>query len=206
LLGKAIIILIATVIACIKKFKFTIKRIWTLFIEVGANFLETFMVFCSLMREIFWIYNFIDWVKKVVNFVSMAMEQSIFITRIIFILYLIILGLFGILIGFLIGMYSAESKIYIFYLLELLDKYGLIYLLKLDHIEQFSTFSVQTVTQIEPALPKVLFKSNQKPKIPFPVLGDPFIWIEADLGLYESQGYKFELFKFYRELKKEIKN
>lgn len=48
------------------------------------------------------------------------MNESVIITRIIYFLYLILLGIFGIIFGFLFGLYIREDEINTFLLLLLL--------------------------------------------------------------------------------------
>ena len=71
--------------------------------------------------------------------------------------------------------------------------------------EEFSNFSLKGIEQIDPRPLKItLKKPDQRPQIPFPVLGDPFVKIEIDFILDESTNYEFELFQFYRNVNEKV--
>ena len=98
------------------------------------------------------------------NFIRLLMKESLFITRIVYFLYLILLGIFGIIIGFLLGIYKREDEINTFLLLLLLkiiynynnrfDDVLLEYLhdlsLETNTTETFSKFSLKSIEQIDP--------------------------------------------------------
>ena len=73
-------------------------------------------------------------------------------------------------------------------------------------IEEFSKFSFQV---FEPSnsrpLKLILKEPNQKPQIPLPILSDSFISIDINFIWEESKNYKFELFKFYRNVNERVK-
>jgi hypothetical protein len=51
----------------------------------------------------------------------------------------------------------------------------------------------------------ILKEPNQRLQIPFPILSDPFVWIDIDFIWEESKNYKFELFKFYQNVNEKVK-
>lgn len=143
------------------------------------------------------------------------MTESLFITSIVYGLYLILLAIFGVLLGFLLGvysLYSREEEVYLFLLLLLLkilynNGFDDILLeplrirsLELRKIDEFSNFSLKSIQQINlRPLKIILTKPDQSLQIPLPVLTDPFVKIEIDFIWDESTNYEFELFKFYRK-------
>jgi hypothetical protein len=83
---------------------------------------------------------------------------------------LILLGVFGVPLGFLLGVYRREKEIYIFtllLLLEMLYSNGLDYVLfEPNKAEHFSKFSLKTVEQINTRPLKIILKEpNQRPHI-----------------------------------------
>ena len=150
------------------------------------------------------------------------MTESVFITRIVYGLYLIILGVFGVLLGFLLGISRREdevNEVYVFLLLLLLkilynngfDDVLLeplrIRSLEPRYIEEFSKFSLQ-VCEPSNSRPSKLFLGEfvEKPQIPLPFLGDPFVSIDIDFIFDESTNYKFELFRFYRNVNRKVES
>jgi hypothetical protein len=86
----------------LKKFKSLLKfqHNFRLMKELLTIFWETFSVFCSLVSEILFLNNLINWVIQWTNIIRLLMTESVFIT---YGLYLIILKIFGVLLGFLLG-------------------------------------------------------------------------------------------------------
>ena len=73
-------------------------------------------------------------------------------------------------------------------------------------VEPFSKLSLRTLEQIHPRPSKLILKEpDQRPQIPFPILGDPFIWINVNLSWEESKNYNFELFEFYKNVNEKVK-
>lgn len=147
------------------------------------------------------------------------MAESLLITSAVYFLYLIFLVLLCIVLGFWIGIYKHEEEIYVFTLWSLLeilyknrfnpvllefwqDLYLSIHSLEPNIVEDFSKLSLKTLEQIHPRPSKIILKEpDQRPKIPFPILGDPFVWIDINFSWEESKNYKFELFEFYKNVK-----
>lgn len=52
----------------------------------------------------------------------------------------------------------------------------------------------------------VFTESIEKSQVPFPIFGDPFVWIDVDITIIskEYENFKFELFKFYRKIDKKV--
>lgn len=145
------------------------------------------------------------------------MKESLFIA---YALYFILLGLFGVLLGFLLGIYRHEheiDQIYLFFfllLLHILSTKGfhdLFYLpdssLAPNTAETFHKFSFEPLPQIESRPFKLILKeTEQTTQIPFPILGDPYVTIQVDFIWNEFFEYKFELFQFYQDLNEKVKH
>lgn len=113
------------------------------------------------------------------------------------------------IVRLLLGIYKRHDDIYVFLLLEIFYNYNngfdgvlLEYLhglsIEPNTAEELSNFSLKTLKQIDPRpLKRILENTDQKPQIPFPILGDPFVKIELDFIWEESTTYEFKLFKFY---------
>jgi hypothetical protein len=88
-------------------------------------------------------------------------------------------------LGFSLGVYRRDKKIYVFTSLLSLK---MLYSIRLDYVlfepnkaEQFSKFSLKTIEQINTRSLKIILKEpNQRPQIPLPILSDPFVWIDID--------------------------
>jgi hypothetical protein len=223
LLMDAIDRLILGVSLFLKKFKSLLKfqHNFRLMKKLLPIFWETFSVYCSLVSEILFLNNLINWVIQWTSLIRLLMTESVFITRIVYGLYLIILGIFGVLLGFLLGVYRREdevNEVYVFLLLLLLkilynngfDDVLLeplrIRSLEPRNIEEFSKFSFQV---LEPSnsrpLKMILKEPDQRSQIPLPILSDPFISIDIDFIWEEPKNFKFELFKFYRNVNDKVK-
>jgi hypothetical protein len=136
------------------------------------------------------------------------MSESVLITRVIYILYIILLSLFGILLGFLLGVYSRKDDIYVFILLLLLK---MLYnkrfdydLLKPNKVDQFYKFSLKTSEQINPRPSRLILKQPDQIPLPFLIIEDPFVFIETKVLFDESINYAFELFRFYRNVNQKV--
>ena len=132
------------------------------------------------------------------------------INRVIYILYIILLGLFGILLGFLLGVYRRKDDIYVFTLLLLLKMlyndgfdYGL---LKPNKVDQFSKFSLKTIEQINPRPSRLILKEPDQIPLPFLIIEDPLVFIETEVLWDESTNYEFELFRFYRNVNQKVES
>ena len=194
--------------------------------------LTVLQLFRSLITEIFFLHKIIEYVIQLQQFILILMSESVLITRLIYFLYMILLGLFigliGTLVGFLLGIYSQNDDLYVFILiflleilynnrlgyvllepdlLEMLRNNGLGYFsLEPEKIEQLSPFSLKAIEQINPRPSKLfLGESVEKPQIPFPLLGDPRISIDFDFLFEEPKNSKSKLFKFYRNVNEKIK-
>ena len=175
-------------------------------------FWKTFLIYCLLVKEILFLLNLFYWLIEWSNFIQSLMKEFVLITRIMYILYLILLGLFGILLGFFLGVYRRENqlnKIYIFLLLLLLQ---ILYNNGVDdvlfeilrrrslepcNIEQFSKFSLQVCEPSNSRLSKLfLGELVEKPQIPllFPIIKNPLVVIEAKVFWKKPINYKLELF------------
>ena len=203
----------------ISKYKYNF-RLLKIFL---SNFWQAREMFYSFINEIFFLHNIITFISKWRQLIILLMAESIWITRVVYFLCLIFLSLIGIVLGFLIGVYHREEEIYVFILLSLLklicnnkyhpvllefwqDLYLSIHSLEPNIVEDFSKLSLKTIEQIYPRPSQIILKEpDQRPQIPFPILGDPFVWIDVNLSWEESQGYKFELFEFYQDVAEKVK-
>lgn len=171
------------------------------------------------MNEILFLNNIIHWVIQLMNFIRLLMKESIFITRIVYFLYLILLGIFGIIIGFLLGVYKREDEINAFLLFLLLLLLKIIYSngfydvslkylhdlsLETNTAEPFSKFSLKNIEQIYPRPLKIILKQPEQISLPFLIIEDPLVFIDTDVLWDESTNYQFELFKFYRYVNQKI--
>ena len=121
------------------------------------------------------------------------MKESLFITRIVYFLYLILLRIFGIIIGFLLGIYKREDEINTFLLLLLLkiidnngfDDVLLKYLhnlsLETNTAETFSKFSLKSIEQIDPRPLKITLKEPEQISLPFLIIENLFVFIYAKI-------------------------
>ena len=152
------------------------------------------------------------------NFIRLLMKESLFITRIVYFLYLILLGVFGIIIGFLLGVYKREDEINAFLLLLLLkiiynsgfDDVLLEYLhdlsLETNTVEPFSKFSLKSIEQIVTRPLKIIFKEPEQIPFPFLIIEDPRVFIETEVLWEEPINYKFQLFQFYQNVNEKVKH
>ncbi len=197
------------------KFKsiFKFKYNFRLLKKLLLIFSEAFKIAVSLINEVFFVHNIIEFLIKWKQFILFLMSESVLITRVIYILYIILLGLFGILLGFLLGVYSRNDDIYVFILLLLLKMLynnGFDYvLLKPNKVDQFSKFSLKKIEQMNPRPLKItLTKPDQSPQIPLPflIIKDPFVFIETEVLWHESTNYEFELYRFYRNINQKVES
>ena len=171
---------------CRKKFKSILKfkHNFRLLKNLLPIFWETFLIFCSFMNEIFFLHNIIKWIIQWMNFIRLLMKESLFITRIVYFLYWILLGIFGIIIGFLLGIYKREDEIHAFLLLLLL----------------------KIIEQIDPRPLKIIFKEPEQIPLPFFIIEDPLVFIETEVLWEEPINYKFQLFQFYQNVSEKVKH
>lgn len=150
------------------------------------------------------------------DLIRLLMKESILITRIVYFLYLILLGIFDTIIGFLLGLYKREDDINPFLLLLLLKiiynngfddvllKYLHDFSLKTNTVKPFSKFSLENIEQIDPRPLKITFKKLEQIPLPFLIIEDPFVFIDTEVLWDESTNYQFQLFKFYRYVNQKI--
>lgn len=144
-------------------------------------------------------------------------NESILITRIMYFLYSIFISIFGIIIGFLCGLYKREDDKSIPILLLLLkiiynynDQFNDILLriepsIKTNVIEPFSKFPLKSIEEIDSSSLKVIFKEPEKISLPFPIIEEPIL-IETDILWNEPVDYKFQLFEFYQSINERVKH
>ena len=207
---------------CKKKFKSILKfkRNFRLLKILLFIFWETFLVLCSFINEIFFLHNIVKWVSQLMNFLQLLMQESLFISRIVYFFYWILLGIVGIIIGFLVGSFKREDDMNALLLLLLL-RIIIIYNNEFDDVlweylhdlsletktaEPFSTFSLKIIEQTDPRFPKITFKKPEQISLPFLIIKDPLVLSETEVLWDESTNYQFELFKFYRYVHQKIRN
>ena len=217
LLMRAINNLIIALLVFLKKFlkfKRKFKRKFMLIKEVLLIFEDAFLILCSFLSEFSFFKNLWNWLFAWMSIVSFLMSEWVFIRGIVYALYLILIGIFGVLLGFFLGSYrryKEDNELSIFFLLlllkilynsrfneTLLEPLGIFYL-DLE-MEEFSKISLKINERIHPRLLKIILTDTDVDgfvQIPSPVLPNPFVNIEIDFILEESINYKFELFKFY---------
>jgi len=164
--------------------------------------------------------NLINWINEWKSLIRLLVTESVLITVSV---YLILLGIFGVLLGF--RMYRPEDEVnetYLFFLLLLLkivynngfdDVLGIRFLepsnLEPSNIEEFSKFSLQ-VYEPSNSRPSKLFLGEFVEKapipLPFPIIEDPLIIIETEFFRKNPINYEFELFKFYRNVNNKVKS
>lgn len=195
----------------ILKFKYNLRLLNKLLLI----FFEVFQIVVSFLNEVLLVHNSIKFVIQWKAFIFLLMSEYMLITRVVYILYFIFLGLFGIILGFIFGLYKRNEEIYVFtlvFFLKLLYNNGFDYFLDFESLEptkinQFSKFSLQTVKQISASSSKIMLPEfDHKSQIPWPILSDPFVSIETNFIWEQSQNYKFELFKFYGSVNSKIKS
>lgn len=78
---------------------------------------------------------------------------------------------------------------------------------KYHNIEKFSTFHSQGFEPNKMSPFKLfLEKPVDNPEVPFPILGDPFLFIDVNFLFEELTNYEFELFTFYLDVNQKIKS
>ena len=200
----------------ISKFKQNFRRLKILL----SMLVGIFFIFCSFMNELFFVRNLIIWGAQWINFIQLLMNESIFITRIIYFLYLILLGILGLSIGFWLSVYQHYNEIsafLLFMILELLYNNPVFshYLpdfssfLGLPPVEPTPTFSLESAKLIEPRPPKFIFDEPAKMPLPFLIFEDPSfvatdVFIETEIVWDKSTNYQFQLFEFYRDMNQKI--
>ena len=196
----------------ILKFKRNLQLLKKLLLLIS----NLFLVFCSFVNELLFLDSIRNWVIQWMNVIRFLMNESVWITRILYLLYWSILAIFGIIVGFLFGVYKREDEINLFLLLLLLK---IIYnngfnevlvqflpdlSLETNTVEPFSKFSSKTIEPIHPRPLKLVLKETPKIPLPFLIIEDPLVTIDIEVLWDESTNYQFKLFKFYRDVDQKI--
>lgn len=205
LLNAAINGLIRAVKIFLKKFKSIskFKHNFRLLKNLLAIFCETFVIFCSLVNEILFLNNIINWVIQWISLIQLFLTESVVITRVVYGLYFFLLG---VLMGFFLGISRHRDEVKevnVFFLLLFLqilydNEFDDVFLeslrirsLESRNSEEFSKISLQ-VYEPTNSRPSKLFLGEfvEKPQIPLPFLGDPFVSIDIDFIFDESTNYE----------------
>ena len=191
-----------------------VQRIYELLKSLFTNYWNARKILHSFLKELLFISSFTLWAKSTLAKIICLMEESVIFIR--YFLYLIILGLIGIILGFLLGLYKYKRDkqielepylLFILYLLEILYSNNFRYLLESNQVDTFSKFSLEVVPEIKPRVSKLLLiEANQKSQLPVPIVNDPFLWVELEFYFNEPNNFKFELFEFYQYVTKKIKH
>nr|WAK84817.1 hypothetical protein [Amicula sp. isolate GU52X-4 cfCalB7] len=204
----------------LKKFKFfklisQFKYNYQLLKELFCVILRTFKIILSFFKELFFWHKIIEFLMGWVNILLFLMSEPGLISIFASILWIILLGLsvglWGLIFGFLLGVYLQENEIdyftYVFIsllLLKILYARKFLYGLNPSEIDQFPRFSLRTIEQFEPRPLKLIFKNPEE--IPLPLgMGNSIIddnsiidiRTEVFIEETESINYQFELVKFY---------
>jgi hypothetical protein len=163
-----------------------------------------------------YVNNIVNWPFKLMNFIKFLMKESVVFYTLIdtsaYFFYLIIIGIFGIIVGVLIGLYKPENEIspLIFLLLLIIinnecDNILLEYLpLETNKTQPFFKFSSKIVKQIESRPLKITLKKTEQILLPFSIVEDPLVIIDQKVLWHESPDYQFKLFKFYQHVNQNI--
>ena len=207
--------LVPEIIQSMKIFKKKFKSIW----EFQRNFLliknllivfwQAFKIICSLISEFFVLHNMFKFLVKSREFALILISEYVLIVKFVYIIYFIIIGLFSMLVGFLLSIYKTDKKIYILTLLIFLQSlYINVFnsiLFEPDKIKHLQELNFKPVKQISINPSKLTFqKQFQRQLIPLPILIDPFILINVEI-VWKKELYEFELLKFCQEINKKIK-
>jgi hypothetical protein len=200
------------------KFKFKskylnrrLKYYYKLLKEFFITFDKALGTLTSFIKKVAFGATIIEFIIQSYNILLLLMSGSIALISLFYLLYFSLLGL---ILGFLLGVYTRNKKIDVLMLLFLLqifyirdksdfsDKLPCI-LLKPNEVNEFVTFSLETEEHSQINLLKILLiliiwlrESSLKPEIPFPILGDPSVLIDIDIIFNEFPNYE-ELLKFY---------
>lgn len=207
------------------KFKWTFRRLQDLL----GLLLDNFEAYWAMRYEFSYFLKLIKWVIEWKNIIRLLMEEFLFLTRIVYGLYLILFMIFGVFLGFLLGIlsrYKDDNEIYasllLFLLRSLYNFSKILYLyntgFEFDEILQnldlrsseagnideisFKVFELKNSSPGKLGVPKL----PEKPQIPFPLLGDPFLSIDVEVLFQESVNYEFELFRFYFNANQNLKS
>lgn len=212
-----------------KRLKF--KKRFQLLKRLVVNFYQLIMLHWALMDAFSFGHNLIKSIIYQINtiiqlsfVIQLLMTESIFLTIFLYGLFWIILAIFGVLLGFLFGVYTyggsdQEYQFILFLLLRILynnarfyeESYDEFYdalrirSFKFSAVEKFENFSLKIIPQIDLRPLKIMFmQTDPTIQIPSPVFTDSLENITIDLISEEATNYKFELFKFYRKKRKKI--
>lgn len=151
--------------------------------------------------------NRIEFVNKWKQFILLLMSEYVLITKVVYVLYIILLGLFGILLSFLLDIYKQNDDIYLFILLLLLK---MLYNNVLDYVflksNKIDQFSLKTIEQINSRSSRLILKEPDQISLPFLIIEDPLVFIETEVLWEEPINYKFKLFKFYQNVNGKVKH
>lgn len=213
--GKKMLLVIESIYKLIKalkilkkKFKSILRfkynfRLLKILLQI---FWEIFQVFISLINEVLFLHNVRKFLIEWKQFLLLLMAESILITGVIYILYTILLALFGILLGFLLATCRQNEDVCEFILLlllKMLHNNGFDYdLLKPNKVDLFFDFSFKPIGQVDPRTLRLIFKEPDQIPFPFSIIEDPIGYIETEILYNEPINYVFELFTFYQNVNK----
>nr|WAK84814.1 hypothetical protein [Amicula sp. isolate GU52X-4 cfCalB7] len=201
-------IFVGSFLSLLKKLKFDFSQ-W----KYNFRLLRRFLGITSVTRRV------IDKFRQQLSFPDQLIETLIKLKEITLllisgsglipiavILYIILLGLlvgiFGIFLGFLLGVYAHEDELDIFFLFFLLQ---ILYATNKfpDHllgpnIFECDRFSRLTpIEQLEPRQSKLTMKNYDSLPLPFSMINSPIINVETAIFMQKSTNFEFELVQFY---------
>lgn len=195
-------------------------RIILLFKKSQYNFelfKELFLIFWSIP---YMVILFLNDLRLFFNIIIYLNDWKIYLgllTSKRYILYLILLCLFGILVGFLLGSYRRRN----YGKYDIYDIYGFILLILLkmlynnelnsvlfepSNVNQFFKFSLEPIQEIKPRFSRLNLKTPDRIPLPSLIIEDPSVFIETDILWEQSTNYKIEFFKFYQNIKENVKS
>jgi len=142
--------------------------------------------------------------------------EYVFISRIVLLLYLILLSILGIIIGWTLGFYTRNDELYTFLLLLFLQSLSNIgfdvalwqslnnFLLETNKAERFCKFLLKSSNQINPGPLPIMLKGPDPILALPPIIENPFITIDGDVFSKQAAKYQFKLFYFYQDIKQKI--
>jgi hypothetical protein len=197
-----------------KKFKSILqfKRNFLLIKNLLIVFWQAFKILCSFISEFFVLFNMFKFLLKSREFALILISEYVVIIKFVYVIYFILIGLFSVLMGFLLSMYKTDKKIYVLTILIFLQSLYinvfnsiLFESNKIKHLQELQKLNFKPVKQIRANPSKLIFqKLDQSKLIPLPILIDPFILIDVEI-VWKKELYEFELLKFCQEINKKIK-
>lgn len=181
--------------------------------------LTEFCLYCfSICNNMNFLHRKLRLIKNIFYYYCMFLLLSdILILTIFFVaLGLLVLIIFGLLIGFLIGIYQHEDDIYVLVLillLQILYRNGCVrnfedfYSTSIEQnkLTEISKFPLKPLELMDVNPTKIVFKGfDFTPQIFLPIFNDPILWLDVECIIERPYQYNIELFKVYKKLKRPL--